>query len=56
MSIQNSWEHKYLPGTLHLCFVFKKTNEEEIDFKDHIYRTVFMRKMEELNTCVWDIS
>lgn len=49
MSIQNSWEQKYI--CLEHCISAlslkkKNANEAQIGFKDHFYRNVFMRKME----------
>lgn len=51
MSIQNSWEQKYI--SLEHCISalsLKKCQWGTIDFRDHFYRNLFTRKMEEINT------
>lgn len=56
MSIQNSWEKYNCLEHCKSALTFKKNgNEEQIGFKDHFYKNVFMRKMEELNACRWDM-
>lgn len=57
MSIQNRWEQKFiwLEHCISALSLKKNANKAQIGFKDHFYRNVFVRKMDELNTCMRDM-